>query len=134
MSEAKVLVGEKEYRVIKSGRAQAEQVVAVTRWISRHGTRALKVMQSDGEAMSGSGIEFLGKFVEALDADALIGLFQALTGCSQEEAELYFDIATLVDVAFAVYEGQPSVRRLIDRFFSTPKSEQPSDELSTKSG
>jgi hypothetical protein len=113
----------KPYSVVKTGRAQAEQVVQVTRWISRHGVKAIQSVQSDSLSLEGaSGIEFLGKFVEALTPDALIDLFVVLVGCPKEDAEVYFDIAVLVDVALQVHERQPAVRRLVERFFSTPNS------------
>lgn len=137
MSEAIefVAVGEQKYPVIKVGRAQAEQVVRITRWLSRHGARAIKEMQTDPNVnVAGlGGVEVLGKFVETLDADALIDLFYALIGCSKEEAELYFDIATLIEVAVEVYERQTSVRRLIDRFFSSGSSKSTTEEPSTTS-
>lgn len=133
MSEAidYVELNGKRYAVIKTGRAQAEQVLLVTRWISRHGVQAMQAIQTD--SLSASGIEFLGKFVEALTPDALIDLFIALVGCPKEDAELYFDIAVLIDVAMQVYERQPAVRRLVERFFSTPNSASISDERSTTS-
>lgn len=118
-------VGGKEYAVIKTGRAQAEQVVKITRWISVHGMKAVKALRTpEGTVEAGSGIELIGSIIGELSADALIDLYAALIGCPNEDAEVYFDVATLVDVAIMVYEGQPSVRRLMERFFSTSSSEQ----------
>ena len=130
-----VTVGSEEYRVIKTGRAQAEQVLGITRWISRHGTRAMAALNADKKLAGAdmSGIEFFGKFIEAMDADALIDLFGALIGCPKEDSEVYFDVAILIDVALETFERQPSVRRLIDRFFSGGNSKPVTDELSTTS-
>jgi hypothetical protein len=119
-------VGGKEYRVVKTGRAQAQQVVRMTKWISKHGMRAIKEMRRDIPSSSMedmSGVEFLGAFVEALDEDALIDLFMALIGCDKEDAEVYFDISILIDVAILVYNHQPALQKLIDRFLSTSNSE-----------
>jgi len=125
-----VTIGKNEYKMIKTGRAQAEQVLALTRWISKYGLSAIKQLQDEGggEIAADTGWEFLSKIVEYLTADALIDLFQAMTGCTKKEAEEYFDIAILIDVIIEVYEGNPSVRRLIDRFFSEPDSEETEPE------
>jgi hypothetical protein len=139
-----VVVNEKEYQVIKTGRAQAEQVVQLTRWISKHGVKAIKSMQSaDGSVTFGDNTELLGKVADALTTDALIDLFQLLIGCSKEDAELFFDISVLVDVAVEVYNRQTAVRKLVGRFFSginsgadsgasSTTSEQPTDIPTTK--
>lgn len=120
-----VKVGEKEYVVIKTGRAQAEQVLHVSKWIATHGMAAIEALSADGkDVQSETGIEFLWELINSLTPDALIDMFVAVTGCTKEEAELYFDVGTLVDAAVMIYEKQPSVRRLIERFFSTPASEE----------
>jgi hypothetical protein len=127
-----VEVGESKYRVIKMGRAQAEQVLELTRWFSKHGMKAIREVQAEnGNVNTDNGIEFLTTLLEHLTVDAVIDLFQAVTGCTKEEAEVYFDIATLVDVTIAIYEGQPAVKRLIERFFSQPSSTSSSVESST---
>jgi hypothetical protein len=131
-------VGGKEYQVVKTGRAQAEQVLGLSRWIARHGIVVLKKIRNDKKEIvidEGQGIDFLVQIVENLSADALIDLFEVLVGCSKEDAEVYFDVATLIDVAITVYDEQPSVRRLAERFFSAPNSpEAPvSDESSMAS-
>jgi hypothetical protein len=118
-----VTVGEKEYQVIKTGRAQAEQVVLISRWISKYGFRALKNISKDGTVEVESGVDFISQIIDNLTADALIELFVALIGCSKEDAEVYFDIAVLIDVLVEVYNNQPAVRKLIDRFFSGTQSQ-----------
>ena len=65
-------------------------------------------------------------------SDALIDLFQVLIGCSKKDAEKYFDIGILVEVALDVYENQPGIQRLIDRFFSTDESTESTEDSSTK--
>jgi hypothetical protein len=118
-----VEVGGKQYPVVKTGRAQAEQVVQVTRWISRHGVKAVEGLQSEsGEVSFDSYLSLFGMIIERLTADALIDLFVTLVGCTKAEAEEHFDVATLLDAAFIVYEEQPAVRRLLTRFFSQSSS------------
>lgn len=115
-----VEVGEKKYAVIKIGRAQAEQVLLVTKWIAKHGIPAFQKARTDGKDFtSENAIAFISDIVEYLTADALIDLFTAMVGCSKEESELYFDISILVEVVIEVYNRQPAVRRLLDRFFFT---------------
>lgn len=118
-----VLVGEKEYVVVKTGRAQAEQVLNVSKWIATHGMAAVSNMEQGGkDIQSETGLEFLWEVINSLTPDALIDMFIVVTGCTKEEAELYFDISVLVDAVVLIYEKQPAVRRLIERFFSTPAS------------
>jgi len=130
-----VTVGEKQYAVIKTGRAQARQVLQLTRWIGKHGSKAFGAFRNDDEFKidNATGLDFIQRFAEALDEDALIDLFQLLVGCSMEEAETYFDVATLIEVVIAVYNGQPAVGRLIDRFFSPSNSNNSTDAPSTTS-
>lgn len=78
-----VVVGDSEYRVIKTGRAQAEQVLSLTRWLSKHGLKAIREMQGDKDTLEfGNGFEFLTNFLDHLSVDAVIDLFQTLTGCT----------------------------------------------------
>lgn len=129
-----VELGGKKFRVIKTGRAQAEQVVGLTRWLSNHGAKAFAQIQSDGSFGDNmSGMEIFIKFLGVLDTDAVMDLFVVLIGCSKEDAEIHFDIAIMVDVAIEVYQRQTSLRRLLDRFFSQSNSESTLEEQSTKS-
>jgi hypothetical protein len=131
VAEYVVDVGGKEFQVIKTGRAQARQVVQLTRWVAEHGYRAARnIKDTSGKT---SGVEFLAKFVEALDENAMIDLFTALIGCEKEDSELYFDVAILVDAAIAIYTKQPAVQRLVERFFSTDNSSITTEESSTMS-
>jgi hypothetical protein len=130
-----VEVGGKQYRVIKTGRAQAEQALGLVRWISKHGAKAMQsITPTDGaekKVGAAGGIEFLAKFIDALDADALIDLFTVLVGCPPEDSEVYFDIAILVDLVMETYNHQQSLRRLIDRFFSSGNSIVASEAVSS---
>lgn len=133
-----VVVGGVEYQVVKTGRAQAEQALGITRWIGKYGIPIIDRLRNDKDEVvidEGRGMDFLIQILENLTADALIDLFQALVGCSQAAAEVHFDVATLIEVALTVYNEQPSIRRLIERFFSEPSlpEVQSSDESSTTS-
>jgi hypothetical protein len=129
----KIEVGSKKYTVIKTGRAQAEQVVQFTRWLSMYGPSLLKDLQDvDEDALAaGGGMAMITSILGNLSSDALIDLFTVLVGCSKKDSEKYFDVGILVDVALEVYENQPGIRRLIDRFFSTDESEEVSEDSST---
>jgi hypothetical protein len=128
----KVEVGGKEYTVIKTGREQAEQVVQFTRWLSMYGPGLIEGL--DANNLEGqSGMVMITSVLGNLTSDALIDLFQVLVGCSKKDAEKYFDVGILVDTALEVYENQPGIRRLLDRFFSTEDSPESTEEPSTSS-
>ena len=118
-----IVINDKEYALITTGRQQAIQMQGLTRWASRYGAEILADLQQEGNSEEEVGLEFLMKMLGHLSADALIDLFQAVSGCTAEEAELYFDAAVLIDAGIVVYENHPTVRRLLDRFFSTSSSE-----------
>lgn len=129
-----VEVGGKTYQVVKTGRAHAEQVVLLTKWIKKHGVPAATALQQSGLTdKATNNIEFLLGAIDVLTADALIDLFVVATGCSQEEAEIYFDVATLIDAVIAVYQHTPAIQRLLDRFFLVSGTEEKQEESSTTS-
>lgn len=144
-----VVVGEKEYQIVKTGRAQAEQVLGITRWIAQHGVPVINGLRNEQDEIVVDESSWLNIFIQILEKltpDALLDLFQVLVGCSKEDTELYFDVATLIEVALTVYNEQPSVRRLVERFFSESSSpvlpgsaefsmisEQPTDGQMTQS-
>jgi hypothetical protein len=115
-----------DYKIVKTGRAQAEQTVKVTKWLSRYGLPAIEKLNSDSRAKAEGGLEFVNLLIESLDADALLDLFTALVGCEPEVTEVHFDVAVLLDTVVEVYNNQPAVRKLIERFFSTQDSGQES--------
>lgn len=124
MDQYFVTVGEKQYQVIKTGRAQASQVIALTKWINRHGVPSIKAIQEKGVLdNAGGNVDFLLGILDVLTEDAVVDLFTVAVGCSPEESEIYFDVATLIDAVAAIYQGQPAIQRLVDRFFSQSVSE-----------
>lgn len=134
-----VIVGESEYPIVKKGRAQARQVAALGQWLSKYGNQMLDdFLNTDAVNAPQMIIGIVGGLTE----DSLLDLYMVVTGCSPEEADEYFDIAQLIDTAIAVYEQQPSVKKLVDRFFSDANStdmeelpttsEQPTDGQTTK--
>ncbi len=126
-------VGGKAYKVVKTGREQAEQVVLLTRWLSAYGPQLLSGIQQDEQLPQASGLDFITGILGKVTSDALVDLFQVLVGCSKKDADKYFDIGILVDVALDVYENQPGIQRLIDRFFSTDELEESTEDSSMKS-
>lgn len=108
-------VGGKHYLIVKRGRAQAAQVLSLTRWLANYGVAALNAVQ-EKDYQNMTGLSFLSNLVQALDEDALVGLFQVVTGCANDEAEEYFDVATLIDTVVILYNEQPAIQRLITRF------------------
>lgn len=115
-----------DYKVIKTGRAQAEQTVLIAKWLSKYGLPAIEKLNEDGKVRADGGLDFINQLVDGLSADALIDLFTAVVGCPPEISETHFDVAVLLDTVMEVYNNQPAVRRLIERFFSTPDSGQAS--------
>lgn len=126
-----IVIDGEAYPLITSGRRQALQMQGLTKWASLYGSAILSDLQAQGEGDVQVGIDFLLKMLGHLSADALVDLFQAISGCSKEEAELHFDAAVLVDAGIVVYENHPTVRRLLDRFFSTSSTEEEEPEESS---
>lgn len=122
-----------DYNLIKTGRAQAEQVLQLTRWIYTHGKKASKAfdVSSTGFDDAPSGIAFLGELISNLDADAVIDLFTLVIGCPKEVSETHFDVSILVDSVILVYENQPALKRLLERFFSGGNSKDSTEDNST---
>lgn len=135
MSEkGKVVVAGEEFNVIKTGRDQASQVLAIAKWIKDHGADSLGSMANEeGEIKTEGGASFISNLVEGLTVDALIELYVIVLGCSKKFANEHFDIAVLIESLVLIYEEQPSFRRLFERFFSTSTLESDTEESSTKS-
>jgi len=119
-----IFIDGNEYPLITRGRRQAIQMQGLTRWAAKYGGSIYSELQKQGNSDAEAGVEFLANILTLLTADAMIDLFHAITGCTAEEAELYFDAAVLIEAGIVVYEKHPTVRSLIDRFFSTSDSEQ----------
>lgn len=122
------------FELVKSGREQAEQVVSLGKWMNQYGLPALEgMMNEEGEVEFSGGLDLLQEIIGSLTADALIDLYIVVLGCSKKFANENFDIATLVDAVVEVYEAQPSIGKVLSRFFSQTTSVESSDESSTTS-
>jgi hypothetical protein len=110
----------KEYNLIKVGRPQAQQVIDLARWLSKYGSRIFNEVQSDTGQIKVS--ELVTKFGAILDVDALIEGFIMVTGCTEEEANLEFDIGVFVEAVLEIIENNQSFRKVIERFFSESES------------
>ena len=114
-----VVLGDVEYPMIKVGRAQAQQIVDISRWLGRYGAKVFESSSDEkGNVSFGNISDILTKVTDVLSADALIELFQVATGCSVSEAETYFDVGILVDTVVTMFDKNPAFRRVLDRFFS----------------
>ena len=130
MAETVFEIGGQSYNVVKKGIAQAAQVSALGGWLAKYGTQAYRAVQDNDE--KASGIEIVGVIMRHFDAEALVELFDLLFGCGLDVAREEFDIATLIDGAFAVYENSPSIKRVLSRFFSVTTSIATPTEQSTQ--
>ena len=127
-------VADRTFELVKSGREQAEQVVSLGKWMNQYGLPALEgMMNEEGEIVFAGGLDLLQEIIGGLTADALIDLYIVVLGCSKKFANEHFDIATLIDAIVEVYEAQPSLGRVLSRFFSQTTSIEDSDESSTTS-
>ncbi len=129
-----VTVADRTFELVQSGREQAEQVVSLGKWMNQYGLPALEgMMNEEGEIVFEGGLDLLQEIISGLTADALIDLYIVVLGCSKKFANEHFDIAVLIDAIVAVYEAQPSLGKVLSRFFSQTTSVESSDESSTTS-
>ncbi len=134
MSGVQVEIAGKTFELVKSGREQAEQVVSLGKWMNQYGLPALEgMMNEEGEIVFSGGLDLLQEIIGSLTADALIDLYIVVLGCSKKFADENFDIAVLIDAIVEVYEAQPSLGRVLSRFFSQTTSIENSEEPSTTS-
>jgi len=125
-------VAGKSFDLVKTGRGQAEQVIQLGKWVNTYGVPALQGMMNDeGEISFSSAFDLLGDVLETLTADALVDLYMLVLGCSKQFANKHFDIGTLIEALALVYESQPSIGRVLSRFFSLVSSEESTEEPST---
>lgn len=131
----KIIVGKSEYPLVKKGRAQAEQIEELLQWLGRYGGKFFDEMTNEeGEVEISTSLPVLiSDIANIVTADALIELYVVVTGCTEEEAEEYFDVAQLIDVTVEVFEKQKSFKKVVNRFFSKKSSTNTMEELSTKS-
>ena len=129
---AQVEVAGRTFELVKTGRGQAEQVVALGKWVNQYGLPALEgMMNEEGEVTFEGGLDLLQGIIGSLTADALLDLFVVILGCSKKFANENFDIALLIDSVFEVYDAQPSLGKVLSRFFSQTTSTENSEETST---
>ncbi len=129
---AQVEVAGRTFELVKTGRGQAEQVVALGKWVNQYGLPALEgMMNEEGEVTFEGGLDLLQGIIGSLTADALLDLFVVILGCSKKFANENFDIAILIDAVFEVYDAQPSLGKVLSRFFSQTTSTENSEEPST---
>lgn len=121
MTDEKVIleIGKKKYDPIKKGRDQAEQSLEFSRWLLAYGTPIAEEVQKNQNTDGISIILIIRKAVEKLSVDSLIELFSLIYGCSTKEAEDYFDIGLLVEGVITVWDNQPGLRRVVNRFLSS---------------
>lgn len=120
MSEEVVTVfefGGKEYDVVKKGFAQAEQVASLGTWLSEN-LSDLRLPDKDDLLVTDYLIALLGN----LTGNSLVELFAIVFGCTLKDAKEEFDFGILIEGLVALYSGQKSFKRIIDRFFSTGDS------------
>ncbi len=124
-----VILDGKEYPLIKKGKAQADQVIKFTRWLSEY---ALPIFQGfatpDGSVPDMGYAELIAIILEKLSTEALVELFAVVVGCSSKTANQEFDIGVLIDSATVVWEHQPGLQRIVNRFFSTQGSQSTTAE------
>jgi hypothetical protein len=126
-------VGEKEYDVVKTGIGQAQQVANLSNWLSKHGSSVAKTLSLEGDSFSAENVlEIATALLGSLDTESMLSLFIIVFGCSRKEAEAHFDISLLLEGAVALFENQPSFKRIIDRFFSGHTSQPAMEESSTQ--
>ena len=126
----KVKVGNREYTVVKVGIDQAEQVIALSKWLAQYGVPIFNRLANDetGQIPEMSNVELIGAILDGLEAEALVSLHSVLIGCTVNMSKKYFDIGQLIDVALTIWERQPGIRKVFGRFFSTPGSEDIMEE------
>jgi dihydroorotase len=120
----------KDYDVLKKGRPQANQVAELGRWMATHGVKAYKAVEEDD---SSGGLEMVASVLASLSADALIELFIVVFGTTNKVADEEFDAALLLEGALALYNESPTIKAVIERFFSNSTATDGEEDSSTQS-
>jgi len=129
--EILVMVGEKQYSLVKRGRKQAEQVAQLTGWLTKYGQTFIDVLtNAEGEIEFGTIGDMIMKLAGVVSADALIDLYVLVTGCSKSEADEWFDVAQLIDITVELFEKQESFKKVLNRFFSKKQGTDSTEEQS----
>ncbi len=126
--ELSVIVGGKEYQLVKKGYEQAQQVTALSKWLAEHGIPIFEKLSTEaGEQGLTSNTDLFKAVLDNLSPDALVELFAVIVGCTPKVAKAEFDIGILIDSATTVWDNQPGLRRLVNRFFFSTDSEEDSE-------
>jgi hypothetical protein len=134
MESSVVEIAGKQFELVKKGREQAEQVIQLGKWVNEYGVPALaSMMNEEGEISFVSGFDLLGDILQNISVDALIDLYVVVIGCTKGFANKNFDIAVLIDTLAQVYDAQPSLGKVLSRFFSQGTSDEITEEPSTTS-
>lgn len=123
------------WNLVRRGRAQAEQIHALGKWLYEHGGALIEAISTRGidEDDLSTGLRMVSTALSKVTADAMLDLYVVLLGCPLEFAEENFDIADLIDVIMQVYKEHPTIKKIVDRFFSDNSSDVGEAENSTTS-
>lgn len=125
--------GEKLFPLIKRGRAQAEQIHQLGKWLYEHGGGLIDAISTRGledNDLSG-GLRIVSSALSKVTPDAMLGLYMILLGCELEFAEENFDLADLIDAVLTTYKEHPTIKKIVDRFFSGNSSDAGETDDST---
>lgn len=137
MSETVVIVDGKEFDVVKTGIAQAEQVLDIGRWLAKFGGPVFDAAKDEDEEIKVEDItgifDMVGRALNVLTPEALVDLFALAIGCSKKFSREQFDIAILIEALQIIWDQQPAFRRVVERFFSSQDSSEQKESNSTLS-
>ena len=126
-------IGDKEYDVIQVGIGQARQVAALSQWLGKYGKEVTDaLLNSDNGFSSDDVLGMIMTLLGSLDDNGILTLFEIVFGCTRKVSEKHFDISLLVDGASSLFQHQPAIKRLSERFFSGPSSQSQEEETSTQ--
>lgn len=134
MKSLQIEVSEEVFELLKRGRAQAIQIQEIGKWLAKYGSDLMSIIGSMPEDMEGNlaqNLVYLGELLSSLSADAMIDLFRVALGCTPEFAEENFDVVVLIEAVISIYNEHPTIKRLVDRFFSGTSSTSTGEDSST---
>ena len=116
-----VFIGDKEYKLFKTGAGQAKQISDLMNWLGIYGENLVAALVPDsGEELDvktlGSTWSIITAIGKVASTDALLELFVVVVGCSKKEANEYFSINTLID-GVQVLLSQEEYAKVLNRFF-----------------
>jgi hypothetical protein len=127
--KGRLRLGEKDYYLITRGIKQARQITELTNWLANFGVPVYEGMaDKDGNIPQMSTAMFLLKAFQYLDEESLIGLYVLFVGCPKKTAEEHFDFGDLIEVIEFVWDNQPGIKRIVNRFFSTSQPSEVTEE------